>query len=163
VSYPGQFDYLAARPDVNQVANLTAGNHVEYRTSNGRGTRISMTGGAGQAAGIFTFRGGMVYEISFGVRAVITAGAAGVALLTLRTNPGAADVLDNCGIAMSIFVISTQGVTTVTTGAEGRWTRTFAADTSCSVDIVTLTTATITQINLISWFYAQAIREAGAP
>jgi hypothetical protein len=160
MSYPGQFDVLCARA-AEQVANLALNDHAEYNTFSRRGTRMNMTTGAGQANGIFTFTAGMVYQIAFGVRALITAGAAGIAQFTLRTNPGAANVLDDNGQPMTVTVTSAQGATDVTSMASGIWTRTFAADTTCSVDISLLTGATITQINTMTWFYAKAIRLPG--
>jgi hypothetical protein len=163
VSYPGQFDYLAARLSANQVANLAVNDHVEYDLTDVRGTRISMATGAGQADGIFTFRGGMVYEISFAVRAAITPVVNGTFGLILRTNPGNVDILDDAGGLMNVNMTATNGTTNATTMSSGIYKATFAADVVCSLNINIITSGTVTQYTAAAtWFYAKAIGFPGA-
>lgn len=112
MGYTPLLDYLEARLAASQVANFAVGMHVEWDIVSQRGTRITMATGAGQADGIFTLAANGLYEVSFGMSAEITAaaGAAGQVTWHLRTNPGAANVLDDAGQVIRCSTLPPSGV-----------------------------------------------------
>lgn len=68
-------DYLmAARQGSNQTLNVGVNNHLEFNVHSSRGDSITISTGAGQAAGIITVQPGKLYEIHVEVSAVVNEG-----------------------------------------------------------------------------------------
>jgi len=140
MSFAASYDYLTAHIAAaggSQSANFAVGQHVEWGVSFIRGSRLTMSAGAGQAAGIFTLQGPGQYNLTWNLQAVWNPQALGGMSLVLHNLTTGANALTIDGSDLfSVHIASTfapAAGTTQVPSAQG--VIAIAAATTTSFDI----------------------------
>lgn len=154
MGYPAQFSFLSSQMSAIQNANLTTGNHVEFRRTGGRGTDIVVATGAGQLAGIFTFAANHTYKVGYGISPRFS-GATGNLVTTFTDGAGTAVPTINGGF------LSTNCVTATSAADDGFMDSVFGVVVVGGAGLVAEVRLTqsvaVSTIEERSWFYAEVI------